>query len=106
MADQNEFLKPLLDMMNGRMDRIESKIDTNTTLTQQALDEVRDANGRLDGHSGKIKNLQNEMSKLQTRGFKKIDLSPNVMYLIAVGAVILLAIVATLLHISLGGLFR
>lgn len=94
---KDNFLQPLLDLMNKRMDTIEQKVDDNTQTTQKVLDEAQYTNGRVTSVEAAVK-------RLETSKGKKLDLPPNVIYLIAVGAVILLAVVATLLHINLGNL--
>lgn len=115
MAKQPDFLQTILDMMgkrmddlgnkidtnnvamNKRVDAIEDKIDTNTSVTQGILTEAKYTNGRVS---------RNEKSivRLESKKGKKLELPPNVIYLIALGAVILLAVIATLLHINLGNL--
>ena len=99
MAKQNDFLKPLLDVMNDRMDRIEDKVDANTTLTQQTLTQAKYTNGR-------VTKLERQVAAEKAKKTaKKLNLpTPPVLYLIALGAVILLIIVATLLKVPLGGL--
>jgi hypothetical protein len=99
MGEQENFLKPLLDMMNKRMDEISSKLDDNTAISQQALDEARSAHGKIETAEAAIRRLE------RTKG-RKLDLPPNVIYLIALGAVILLLVIATLLHINIGGITR
>lgn len=96
---ENDFLKELLDTFTQRMDRIEGKVDKNTDLTQQALSESRATNGAVGILEGRVK-------KLETKKGEKLDLSPNVIYLIALGGVILLIIVASILGVNLGGLVK
>lgn len=81
------------------MDELEGKIDKNTGLTQKALDEIQTTNGKVKEHDGAIK-------RLERRKGKRLEVNPNVIYLIALGAVILLLIVASLLHVNLGGLTK
>lgn len=92
-----DFLQTIFDMMNRRMDDLDSAIKTNTSISQKALDEVQAISPMVKQHEKAIKALERKHGK-------KIDLPPNVIYLIALGAVILLAVVATLLHINLGSL--
>lgn len=106
MKNQPDFLEPLLKLMQqnaeaqtGRMDKFEAKMDANTATTQKVLDEIRDTNGRVSETERAIK-------RLQTAKGKKLALPPNVIYLIALGAVILLAVIATLLHVNIGGLLK
>lgn len=103
---KNDFLKPLLDLMNRRMDGLEKKIDDNSSLTQQALDEVKATNGTVEAHGHDIKAIQHALSKVEKKSGRKFDISPSVLYLIALGAVILLMTIATILHVNLGGLFK
>lgn len=106
MKNQPDFLQPLLELMQRnaesqtkRLDSFESKMDANTVTTQQVLDEIRATNGRVTVNEAAIK-------RLETSKGKKLEIPPNVIYLIALGAVILLAVVATLLHVNLGGLLK
>lgn len=104
MKNQPDFLQPLLDLMqrnasdqSKRMDSLEAKLDTNTTTTQKILDEAQYTNGRVTANEAAIK-------RLESASGKKLNLPANVIYLIALGAVILLAVIATLLHINLGSI--
>lgn len=103
---KNDFLQPLLDMMNRRMDDLEKKIDANTKLTQQALNEIKYTNGRVDGQEKDIGKLKGGLAKVERKSGLKLEFNPRLMYVIAVGAVLLLAIIASLLHINIGGLFK
>lgn len=103
-SKQPDFLQPLLDLMqrnadrqSERMDAFEKKLDTNTSTTQQVLEQAKETNGRMT-------RAERAISRLETKKGKKLELPPNVIYLIALGAVILLAVVATLLHINLSNL--
>lgn len=93
--EQENFLKPLLDMMNKRMDGLSTKLDANTAISQQALDEARAARGKIETAESAIRRLERK------RG-SKINLPPNVIYLLALGTVLLLAIIAVLLHVNVG----
>lgn len=99
MSNQNDFLQPLLDLMNKRMDTMENKIDANTKTTDEILAQARYTNGRVTKSEADIK-------ALQTQEGHKLSLPPNVMYLIALGAVLLLVIIASLLHVDLGGIVK
>lgn len=106
MARQDEFLKPLLDLMqrnaerqDKQLDELTRKIDANTAISQQALEESKATNGRINAVEGRLR-------KVETKKGKKLELNPNVIYLIALGAVILLIIVASLLKVDLGGLVK
>lgn len=101
---KNEFLQPLLDLMqrnadaqSTRLDSLEAKVDANTAISQDALNQAKETNGRMTRAEKAIARLENKKGK-------KLELPPNVIYLIALGAVILLAVIATLLHINLGSL--
>lgn len=98
---ENDFLQQLIKMMDERLARVENKIDANTSLTQKALDTARHVDGRVDRAEKDIVALQKQAGKRPP-----IQLSPNVIYLIALGAVILLAVVAALLKVDLGGLLK
>ena len=97
MTKQNDFLKPLLEMMNKRMDTLEQKIDSNTQTTQQILEQAKYTNGRVTKTEKAIARLE------RVRG-KRFELPPNAIYLVALGFVILLIIIARLLHIDIKGL--
>ena len=99
MAENQDFLQPLLDLMNRRMDTMEKKIDANSETTEKVLEQARYTNGRVTKAEGAIKALQSQAGR-------KLNLTPNVMYLIALGAIILLVIIASLLGIDLGGLLK
>lgn len=106
MKNQPDFLQPLLDLMqrnadaqSKRMDSFETKLDANTVTTQKVLDEATATNGRMSS-------AEKAIARLEAARGKKLDLPANVIYLIALGAVILLAVVATLLHVNLGGLLK
>lgn len=92
-----DFLQTIFDMMNRRMDDLDTAIKANTAISQKALDEVRTVAPIVQQHEKALKALERKHGK-------KLDLPPNVIYLIALGAVILLVIVATLLRIDLGNL--
>ena len=98
--DNNEFLKPLLDMMNKRMDGLESKIDVNTATTNQVLTQAQETNGRVTSAEQAIKRLE------VVKGSKPLVFTPNLVYMIAAGFVLLLAIIAVTLHINIGNLIK
>lgn len=103
---QNDFLQPLLETMqrnsdrqDKRLDELTQKIDANTVTTDQVLQQARYTNGRVTQNEADIKALQSQVGR-------KLSLQPNVMYLIALGAVLLLIIIASLLHVNLGGIIK
>ena len=103
---KNDFLQPLLDLMqrnaqdqSKRMDEFDSKLTANTKLTQKALDELQTNHATLQEHTRAIKALERKKGK-------KLDISPNVLYLVALASVILLLIIATILHVDLGRIFK
>lgn len=100
MTEKNDFLQPLLDMMNRRMDDFDKKIDANTATTNKVLEQVSGITNEVDGHDKAIKRLES------VKGKKPLTLNPNVIYLIALGFVMLLAIIAGILHINVGGLLK
>ena len=97
MAKQNDYLQPLLDLMNKRMDSLEQKIDSNTATTNKILDQAKYTNGRVTQAEKDIKTLQ------LVKG-KKFTIPTPILYLIALGAVITLVIVAKLVGADLGGI--
>lgn len=99
MSENQDFLQPLLDLMNKRMDTMENKIDANSATTEKVLEQARYTNGRVTKAEANI-------TALQKQAGRKLNLQPNLLYLIATGGIILLAIIAQLLHISLGGLIK
>jgi F420-0:gamma-glutamyl ligase len=105
MSEQNEFLQPLLDLMNknadalsSRLDKVEKKIDDNTSTTNKILSQARYTNGRVT----KLEKLNADKTAIKVA--KRFNVDPKTVYIVAIGAVIVLAIVATLLHINLGGI--
>ena len=96
---ENDFLDKLLDEITKRLDRVEGKVDKNTALTQEALNAAKAAASEHD-------NIKKRVGKLEAEKGKKLDLPPNVIYLIALGGVILLIIVASILGVNLGGLVK
>lgn len=99
MAKQTDFLQPLLEMMNKRMDTLEQKIDSNTQTTNQVLQQAKYTNGR-------VTKAEKAIVRLEKMGGKRVNLNlpPNIIYLLAIGFVILLIIIAKLLHADLGRL--
>jgi hypothetical protein len=93
MSDQENFLKPLLDLMNKRMDTLENKIDSNTITTDKTLTQAQYTNGRVTKLEKKVADSMN------VKVAKKFNLPPNVIYLLALGAVLLLVIIAVILKI-------
>lgn len=103
---KDNFLQQVLDLMNKRMDGLEKKIDDNTVVSQQALDEIKTTNGKVADQEKLLQTFKTALGKVERRAGKKIDLSPNVLYLIALGSIILLLIIASILHVDLGGLLK
>lgn len=97
MPSNDDFLKPLLDMMNKRMDGLDAKMDANTALTQQTLEKMENANGR-------ITNTENAIKRLEGAKGKKLNVNPQLIYVLALGTLILLTIIASLLHVNLRGI--
>lgn len=93
MSDNENFLKPLLDLMNQRMDDLNKKIDENTAVTNQTLKQAQYTNGRVT--KLELKAADEEAKKAA----KHFSMPPGALYLIAVGAVVLLSIIAALLKI-------
>lgn len=104
---QTDFLQQLLETMQRnsdrqdiRMDELNKKIDANTVTTNQVLSQARQTNNQVSRHDQEIKDLQKKT------GSKFANINPSVIYLIALGSVILLMVVASLLHVDLKGLFK
>lgn len=93
----DDFLQPLLDMMDRRMDTLEHKIDANTVTTNKTLEQARYTNGRVTKAEANIIELQKQSGR-------KLNFNPNIIYLLAIAFVLLLAIVASILHIQIGGI--
>lgn len=101
MTQQSEFLQPLLDMIDRRMDKLEAKVDANTVITNKTLVQAQYTNGRVTKLEGFA------ATKDAAKTAKKFNLPPNVIYILAVAAVLLLAIVFFLMTgkvPSIGGL--
>lgn len=101
---KNDFLKPLLNMMTDRMDRLEEKIDANTSLTQTVKDEIESTNHIVSKHGDSIKTLQHALAGAQRKTGRKLDFNPSFIYLLALGAVLLLLVIASLLKVNLSWL--
>ena len=104
---QNDFLQQLIETMqryqdrqDKRLDELNEKIDGNTQTTNQILVQAQRTNGRVNRHDTEIKELQKKS------GSKLANINPNVIYLIALGAIILLMIIASILQVDLKGLFK
>lgn len=104
---QNDFLQQLLETMQRnsdrqeqRLDELTTKIDGNTATTNQILTQAQATNGQVLRHDQEIKDLQKKA------GSKLSSVSPNVIYLVALGSVILLMVIATMLHVDIKGLFK
>lgn len=92
-----ELLKSNAQRQDMRMDKLEAKIDANTLTTNQTLEQARHTNGRVTRSEEAIR-------KLQRRGVARFGISPNLLYAVALCLVLLLAIIATLLKVDIGGL--
>lgn len=104
---QTDFLELLLEMMqktserqDKRLDELNEKIDKNTETTNKVLIQAKATNGQVLRHDAEIKELQKK------QGTKLASISPGVIYLIALGAVILLTVVGSLLGVDLKGIFK
>jgi len=97
MAKQNDFLQPLLDMMNKRMDTFEQKLDANSETTQKILDQALHTNGR-------VTRAEKAIAKLENARGTKLNIEPRTLYMVAIAFVLILLIVASLLKVNIGGL--
>jgi len=101
MSQQADFLQPLLDMIDRRMNKLEEKVDANTVITNKTLVQAKYTNGRVT----KLEGLTATKDAAKTA--KKFSIPPNAIYVLAVGAVLTLGIIFFLLTgkaPSLGGL--
>lgn len=112
-AKRDDFLKPLLELMQRHNDSLEKKVEDNTKLTQKALEEAQHAhkqakitNGRVNQTEKQIKSLEAKLETKKTWAAYVVTLPPKVLYLLAVSCVILLLIVANKLKVDLSGLFN
>lgn len=78
MPTNNDFLKPLLDLMqknaerqDERMDTIEAKIEKNTEVTNQIHTQTLKTNGRVNRHDEEIKEIKLTLEKLHPREMVK-----------------------------------
>lgn len=86
------LLQEIFNMINGRMDRLETKLDNNT----ETIGNISTSSSkRLDAAEYAIKRLEHR------RG-GKLDLSSNVIYILAVASLVILLIIAKLLNVNLG----
>lgn len=102
MAEQPDFLQPLLELMQDnykslstKVDGLSSKVDKNTDLTKKVHAEARATNGKVARQEKRIAELENK---------KHFEPDPKLLYAIAIGSVILLLIIAKLLHVEVGGI--
>lgn len=84
------------------MDELGSKIDANTIISQKALDEAHDAATKAAEVASRTHDNEAAIRSLERRHGKKLNLPPNLIYLLALGTVLLLAIIAVLLHVNIG----
>jgi DNA repair ATPase RecN len=104
MTKQPDFLKPLLDLMNHnaeelskRMDTQDKKLDTITSVANQALTQAKYTNGRVTKQEKRLADIKNQKIA------RKFNVDPKTVYIFALCALVVLVIVATLLHINLAG---
>lgn len=88
------------DRQEQRLDELTTKIDGNTATTNQILTQAQATNGQVLRHDQEIKDLQKKS------GSRLSSISPNVIYLVALGSVILLMVIATMLHVDITGIFK
>lgn len=98
--DLGTLLNTILDNQRETRDdirEINRKQDLQTQEIGKVLTQAEKTNGRVNGHDKQI-------AALETIRGRKISLPNNVLYLLAIGGVIALAIVASLLKVDLGGI--
>ena len=104
MPRQDDFLDQLLELMNRRMDEQARATAENTRVTQRVLAKVEQAHTTMSRHETEIEAIKDSLAKVEQRGFKLPKPSQSILYLVALGSVILLLIIASLLKVNLGGL--
>ena len=114
MTKQNEFLQPLLDLMQQNHDELKHEVST----IKSSQDEMRNIQSgqaiqlaRIEDQTnktnGRVTHLEKQLAKVETSKGKKIKLpSDGVLKLLALSFVILLVIVASVLRVPLGGLLK
>lgn len=85
---QHEILQPIIDMLDRRMNRLESKIDVNTTITLEL--------------GQQFKSMVERVEQLEAKAQRKFTIPPNTLYLLCVAAVIAFSIVASVLNVEVG----
>lgn len=92
-----DFLEPLLDLMNKRMDSLEAKVDANTQVTTETLAQAKHTNSR-------VTKLEKRMAKVELTRGRKLNIDPKLLYTLATALVLLLAIVAAKAGVNTGSL--
>ena len=95
MSDDKD--KYFVKYLEEKFTTLGKQIDDNTKLTREVSAKQDYTNGQVQSHARRLKSLES------SRG-KRLNLNPNLLYLLAVGGVIALAIVASILGVNLRGL--
>lgn len=103
--EKDNFLKPLLDLMNDNADKLSKRMDTQDanlldikSIANQALTQAKYTNGRV------TKLEKQKADEKNKKVAKKFGVSPNLLYILALIVLVGLIIVATLVHAPIGGL--
>ncbi|HET8709266.1 MAG TPA: hypothetical protein VFL85_03210 [Candidatus Saccharimonadales bacterium] len=98
------YLEQLIELMqrnaerqDKRMDALEAKIDANSKITGQVLEQAKYTNGRVTKAEKNLVALENKV------GDRVPLLNSKILYLVALGFVILLLILAQTLHVGVDG---
>lgn len=89
------FEERYFDQLQEGFNDLKKEVRANTDLTNKVYEQAKRTNGR-------VTKAEDDIKKLQRRS--RFGINPNLLYLIALGLVLLLVIVATLLKINVGGL--
>lgn len=117
MSNQ-DFLQPLLDLMqknadrqDERMDRLDAKLEANTTLTNKIHEQTKKTNGRVNKHDDQIADLISKINRAIPDSQKPIpkDLAPwyrdplilKIVLYISLG---ILLVVGAITGVNIGGL--
>ncbi len=101
---KNEFLQPLLDLMNKNADNLSKRMDTQDTLLAGIKTTADAALAQAKYTNGRVTKLENQRAQDKNKKVaKKFGLSPQLLYIMAIIVLVTLFIIAKLVHAPLPG---
>ncbi len=102
---KNDFLQPLLDLMNHNAEEQSKRMDNQDLLLGQLKTTADAALAQAKYTNGRVTKLENQRAQDKNKKIaKKFGLSPQLLYIMAAIVLVALLIVATLVHAPIGGL--